>query len=226
VTWFLLNSGPGHYAFNMALDEALLESMPRLGKPVLRFYGWVEPAASFGYFQKIAEVERLTSLRPLVRRPTGGGIVPHDGDWTYSLVFPTTHEWYELSAIASYRRGHEWIRDAFRALSIEAELAPAASKVQSGQCFAGHEQYDLVAEGRKLAGAAQRRRRDGLLIQGSIQPPDLLAARPVWEDAMREIGEIQYGISWMHFTLDEVLRHRADELVGTKYSRPEYNRKR
>ena len=71
-SWLLLQSGPGTAPFNMALDEALLEAMPRLGKPVLRFYGWTEPAASFGYFQKYAEVERATLLRPLVRRPTGG----------------------------------------------------------------------------------------------------------------------------------------------------------
>ena len=51
MNWFLLNSGPCDAAFNMALDEALLEAMPRLQKPVLRFYGWTEPAATFGYFQ-------------------------------------------------------------------------------------------------------------------------------------------------------------------------------
>lgn len=87
-SWLLLNSGAGSAALNMALDEALLEAMPRLGQPVLRFYSWIEPAASFGYFQKYADVGKATSLRPLVRRPTAGGVVPHDADWTYSLVFP------------------------------------------------------------------------------------------------------------------------------------------
>src|SRR6267142_4414718 len=105
-SWHLLQSGPGQFAFNMALDEALLESMPRLGQPVLRFYSWSEPAASFGYFQKFREIERLTQLRPLVRRPTGGGLVPHDRDWTYSLVFPPTSAWYGLRAIQSYQRVH------------------------------------------------------------------------------------------------------------------------
>ena len=93
AVWYLLPSGIGDYETNMALDEALLESMPRLAQPVLRFYGWRQPAASFGYFQKYAEVARLTKLRPLVRRPTAGGIVPHDSDWTYSLAFPANHEW-------------------------------------------------------------------------------------------------------------------------------------
>ena len=109
----------------MALDEALLEAVARLGKPVLRFYGWTEPAATFGYFQKYAEVERATRLRPLVRRPTGGGIVPHDADWTYSLAFPPGHEWHSLKAEESYRRVHEWIQRAFAKLNVATELAPA-----------------------------------------------------------------------------------------------------
>src|ERR1700761_7523358 len=99
--WLLVESGRGDAGFNMALDEALLEAMPRLLKPVLRFYGWTEPAVSFGYFQKYSEIERTTLLRPLVRRPTGGGLVPHDADWTYSLAFPTVHEWYATSAVES-----------------------------------------------------------------------------------------------------------------------------
>ena len=124
--WLLLNSGPRPPAFNMALDEALLEAMPRLGRPVLRFYGWTEPAATFGYFQKYAEVERATHLRPLIRRSTGGGIVPHDADWTYSLAFPPGHEWHSLKAEESYRRVHEWIQAAFAKLNVTTELASAA----------------------------------------------------------------------------------------------------
>ena len=126
--WLLLDSGSRPPAFNMALDEALLEAVARLQKPVLRFYGWTEPAATFGYFQKYAEVERTTLLRPLVRRPTGGGIVPHDADWTYSLVFPPGHEWHSLKAEASYRRIHEWIQAAFTKLNVTTELAPSCKK--------------------------------------------------------------------------------------------------
>src|SRR5207244_2456422 len=101
--WFLFASGPGAASDNMAWDEALLETAPSLGQPVLRFYGWTEAAASFGYFQKYAAVEPMTVLRPLVRRPTGGGLVPHASEWTYSLVFPPWHPWYALTAVESYR---------------------------------------------------------------------------------------------------------------------------
>src|SRR5262245_66240639 len=123
MNWLLLQSGPCPPAFNMAVDEALLEAMPRLQEPVLRFYGWTEPAASFGYFQKFSEVERATLLRPLVRRPTGGGLVPHETDWTYSLVFPTGNDRYALRAEQSYQRAHEWMQSAFARLDDRTDLA-------------------------------------------------------------------------------------------------------
>src|SRR6187399_2034155 len=110
MNWLLLNYGLGAPAFNMAMDEALLEGVARLGQPVLRFYGWIEPAASFGYFQKFVEIEQATLLRPLIRRPTGGGLVPHDADWTYSVVIPPNHSWYPLRASESYERMHRWIQ--------------------------------------------------------------------------------------------------------------------
>jgi len=130
--WHLLQSGPADPSTNMALDEALLRAAPRLSQPVLRFYGWNKPAASFGYFQKYADVERLTHLRPLVRRPTGGGLVPHDADWTYSLAFPPSHFWYALCARESYRRIHEWIQSAFQILGLATELAPLPNPTAPG----------------------------------------------------------------------------------------------
>ena len=224
--WYLLQSGPGDYAFNMALDEALLQAVPRLGQPVLRFYRWTEPAASFGYFQKYAEIERMTRLRPLVRRPTGGGLVPHDADWTYSLVFPPGDDWYSLSATDSYRRMHEWIRDAFAKLDLATELAPACSKALPGQCFQGHERFDVLWRGQKIAGAAQRRTRDGLLIQGSVQPRRLSQARADWQQAMCDEGCHGEGAQWVQFDLDAALAERAQALVRQKYSQASYNQKR
>ena len=73
MRWYLLNSGACPSAENMAWDEALLSSSQQLGQPVLRLYGWREPAATFGYFQKYSEVAGMTALRPLIRRCTGGG---------------------------------------------------------------------------------------------------------------------------------------------------------
>jgi lipoyl(octanoyl) transferase len=222
----LLESGRGEAAFNMALDEALLEAMPRLLKPALRFYGWSERAASFGYFQKFSEIERTTLLRPLVRRPTGGGLVPHDADWTYSLAFPTSHEWYSTSAMESYRRVHEWIQAAFSTFKIATELAPCCRKSAPGQCFAGYEKSDVLWHGKKIAGAAQRRSKHGLLIQGSVQPPPLSLQRGDWEAAMRRAGALKCGAEWLERKPDAALAARGDELVREKYSQRSYNEKR
>jgi lipoyl(octanoyl) transferase len=226
MSWLLLNSGKCGAAFNMALDEALLEAMPRLQKPVLRFYGWTEPAATFGYFQKFSEVESVTHLRPLIRRPTGGGIVPHDADWTYSAVFPPGHEWHSLAAIESYRRIHDWLRLAFAELKVETELAPGCKKTLPGQCFAGHEKSDLLWRGKKIAGAAQRRNKLGLLIQGSVQPPPGPLTRADWEKATCEVAWKHFGGAGIDFQPDAELRGLTDTLVRGKFSQAGNNRKR
>jgi len=251
--WYLLESGLGEASFNMALDEAILQAMPRLDRPVLRFYGWTEKAASFGYFQKYAEIERLTLLRPLVRRPTAGGLVPHDADWTYSLVFPTSHEWYSLTATESYCRVHQWIQAAFAKLDLVTELAPESRKAEPGQCFVGYEKFDLLWRGQKIAGAAQRRTKDGLLIQGSVQPRfqlrpspptapfshsgaaregavggegHLLLARAAWQTAMCETVPLDGEVCWIEFGRDRLLDQRLLELRQRKYDLASYHQKR
>lgn len=224
--WRYFDTGPGSSAFNMALDEALLEAMPRIGYPVLRFYRWTEPAASFGYFQKHSQVQALTALRPLVRRPTGGGIVPHDHDWTYSLVWPNSHPWYSLSAVESYRRVHEWIQAAFAKLDLATELAVQAIRTGPGQCFAGFERFDLLHRGQKIAGAAQRRARQGMLIQGSVQSPAHTVSRDDWQQAFLQLAAEQQGVQWQRFVVDPPLARRAAELEDQKYSQPRYNQRR
>ena len=225
-TWLLLNSGPGAANLDMALDEALLEFASQLGKPVSRFYGWTERAASFGYSQKYGEVARLTVLRPLVRRPTGGGLVPHEADWTYSLVFPPGHWWYASRATESYERVHEWIRDAFARLNLTTELSPGRRKELAGQCFVGAERFDVLWRGRKIAGAAQRRNRHGLLIQGSVQPPPQAIAGADWHKAICDVAREKWRVQWSPFVADGALDQRTAELARQKYSLADYNQRR
>ena len=225
MRWYLLNSGCCGAAENMAWDAALLEAAPRVGLPVLRFSGWTEPAATFGYFQHFAEIEQLTPLRPIIRRPTGGGLVPHDRDWTYSLAFPPTDPWYALKALESYRRVHEWVQSAFASCRVTTELSPGAVKEAPGQCFIGAEQFDVLLEAKKIAGAAQRRTRDGLLIQGSIQPPANVE-RTRFEAELREVAIRQWGVEWTDLEPDQALLDRVAMLVGEKFSRAEYNARR
>jgi lipoate-protein ligase A len=209
----------------MAVDQALLEAMPRLVKPVLRFYSWTEPAASFGYFQRFAQIEKLTHLRPLVRRPTAGGLVPHAADWTYSLAFPNSDDWYLLAAVESYQRIHQWLRASFALLKVETELAQNTLRPEAGQCFIGYERFDLLWQGKKIAGAAQRRTREGLLIQGSIQPPTLSLCRSDWEQAMCKAAASADKVEWATFEPSTVVQ-RARELEAQRYTLASYTRKR
>ena len=215
MDWLLLESGPAAPAYNMALDEALLENSTAIGRPILRFYDWTQPSATFGYSQKIAELETATALRPLIRRCTGGGLVPHDGDWTYSLAFPKDHDWTALPATESYRRVHALLQAAFQEIGTKTTLADCCRRPKPGECFEGHELHDLLWKGKKIAGAAQRRNRFGLLIQGSVQPLN------DWphQNWMRALA----GDCGLLDTLPEA---RANELVATKYSLNSYNRKR
>lgn len=222
----LLDSGRGAAAYNMACDEALLEHGRTLAHPVLRFYGWLEPAVSFGYSQRYAEIASLTKLRPLVRRPTGGGLVPHQADWTYSVMFPPGHPWYQLRAVDSYAKIHDWLRTAFSKLGIETELCPTARPDSPGQCFIGAEKSDLLWHGRKIAGAAQRRNRYGLLVQGSVQPPPLQLDRSDWEQAVCKCAEEAWQVRWRRLTLPNELRARVEQLLHTKYRLASYHQHR
>ncbi len=220
--WHFLESGARDPAWNMALDEALLEHAALVGRPVLRSYAWTVPAATFGYSQRHRDIGALTPLRPLLRRPTGGGLVPHAADWTYSVVVPPGHAWHGLSAKESYARMHAWLRDAFAALGFPTRLAPCPNPTGPGQCFVGWEESDLLRGETKLAGAAQRRNRSGLLIQGSLQPVPADVAREEFFGAMRSVATRRWEASWEPLP-DGEWNRRAAELAESKYARAEHN---
>src|SRR3954471_19035556 len=103
---------PRPAALNMAVDEALLADA---SLPILRFYRWRQPSLSFGYFGRYAEVESQADRREIVRRWTGGGIVPHGDDLTYSIVIPASDPWFRRSSLDVYRTSHDAIRAALEA---------------------------------------------------------------------------------------------------------------
>jgi len=165
---------------NMAVDEALLE----IAKvPTIRFYQWDHSALSFGYFGKFEEVKGHD--RDIVRRWTGGGIVFHGEDLTYSLVIPASDDAFTKSSKQIYEEAHRAVRHALINDGLFAELSavaalderrtknPAVKDHRYNECFVNPVQADVVLNGRKIAGAAQRRTRRGLLHQGSIQGVDL-----------------------------------------------------
>jgi lipoate-protein ligase A len=175
----------GGAAENMALDFLLLQRYPETTAR-FRHYGWRAPAFTFGLSQKLEFVK--SQLPPvgtfdLCRRPTGGGIVDHRDDWTYTLVIPRGHPLEELRATQSYRVTHEVLADALRAQGVRALTQQVVEQVPTeggpaGVCFQRAEIYDVINEatGEKIAGAAQKRNKQGLLFQGSIWRPAAGAA--------------------------------------------------
>jgi len=164
---------PHSAAMNMAIDEALLETAV---VPSIRFYRWRSPALSFGYFGKFSDVAICAAERDLVRRWTGGGIVFHGDDLTYSIVIPESDPVFDESSIAIYEKIHRDLCGALAGHNQGAELATVANQLRTGDrgscdndCFANPVRADVMMDGRKIAGAAQRRTRRGLLQQGSIQ---------------------------------------------------------
>jgi lipoate-protein ligase A len=160
------DSEPRAAALNMAVDEALLETA---AFPTLRFYRWRGLALSFGYFGSYADVADQRSDREIVRRWTGGGVVPHGDDLTYSVIIPASHPFFTRSSLAIYFDLHDAIREALKANGIDATLANSVSPKVSENCFTNAVRADVISQGRKIAGAAHRRSRAGLLHQGSIQ---------------------------------------------------------
>lgn len=235
----------------MALDFLLLQRYPDTTAPRFRHYEWHRPAFTFGYAQKIGFVrEQLRASAgsapedfDLCRRPTGGGLVDHRDDWTYAVVIPRGHPLEEVRAAQSYRLIHEALAEALRAQGIAAQTkltdaepmadddaplnevaAKAKSPAVAGVCFQRAEIHDVVhaSSGEKIAGAAQKRNKHGLLFQGSIWRP--AASGVDWErfqsDFTTHIAAAlevpPEDVPWPEFNDDEV-----SGLTG-QYSSPEW----
>jgi lipoate-protein ligase A len=154
---------------NMAVDEVLLGQC-RL--PMLRVYRWARPSVSFGYFQRFDELApEITEGRlDLVRRWTGGGVVSHGTDWTYSIIVPRHFMGVLGSPPEAYAKIHETLSVLLRdECAIDAEAVSVDGGDGGTDCFQNPVKSDVVVAGRKVAGAGQRRTRAGLLHQGSVQ---------------------------------------------------------
>ena len=212
---FQLDSPACGAAVNMAIDEVLLVQAER---PILRVYGWARPAVTFGYFERWEPVAATFPGREWVRRWTGGGIVPHGEDWTYSLIVPRSDPFARVNAGESYRLIHELLGAAMCAHGVEAGVTPQAAPKVSQACFENPAQYDLLAAGRKIAGAAQRRSRFGMLHQGSVQG---VAMPPGFSE--RLAGMLAQRVTPRTFSAGELAE--AERLAEVKYATDDWNRK-
>ncbi|KKI92990.1 octanoyltransferase [Bacillus sp. SA1-12] len=179
--WRYIDSGNCSPAFNMALDEALLD-WHSTGKipPTIRFYGWNPATLSIGYFQKVEKEINLDAVKKyglgFVRRPTGGRGVLHDKELTYSVIVSEEHPDMPKTVTEAYRVISEGILEGFKNLGLDAYFAiPRTEEERQGLksprsavCFDAPSWYELVVEGRKVAGSAQTRQKGVILQHGSI----------------------------------------------------------
>jgi lipoate-protein ligase A len=203
---------PKSAALNMAVDEALLVDAQA---PILRFFLWRRPSLSFGYFGLYADVASQADEREIVRRWTGGGIVPHGADLTYSMIIPKAHPFFARSSVEIYAAVHDAIRRALNVNQIAATLQDQAAARVSEDCFANAVRADVVSNGRKIAGAAHRRSRSGLLHQGSIQQPGL-------PERFRTDLAMTLCAQFEKKTLTPPLIERATGIAAAKYGTTEW----
>lgn len=167
-------------ALNMARDLLLLEAYPNPSAPRFRAYGWSESAFTFGVSQRWSEYRpRVPAEATLVRRATGGGLVSHLADWTFALALPATHRVVELEALESYGVVLRALESALRAQGLPVATVPSVAGPRAFQapsvCADRPEPHDLVhgVSNAKVAGAAQKRTREGLLLEGYVWKPSL-----------------------------------------------------
>ncbi|WP_102691375.1 lipoate--protein ligase family protein [Rummeliibacillus pycnus] len=179
--WYFINSGPCSPAYNMALDEALLHWHSKgLIPPVIRFYEWNPATLSIGYFQRAQKDIDFDQLHKLnlgfVRRPTGGRAVLHEHELTYSVIVSEEYPNMPKTVTEAYRVISEGLLLGFRNLGLDAyfsvpdteEKRDLLKKPKSAVCFDAPSWYELVVEGKKVAGSAQTRQEGVILQHGAI----------------------------------------------------------
>ena len=209
AVWDLMLDGALDGVSNMAIDGALLDEVEANSEPrtVVRFYRWRVPTISLGRNQKVEKAVDLDYCAAngvdVVHRPTGGRAVLHDDEVTYAVI-SNDARYFGDSIYANYRKVSEALCDAFNRLGVRAVLAPETRKVSPASngadppCFMSPSRYELMVDGRKIVGSAQRRLRRSFLQHGSMPiacDREMLAratgmsdAGPLYEE-MAGIGE-------------------------------------
>jgi lipoate-protein ligase A len=201
-----LDPPPHDGPWNMAADQAWLELSD---VPVLRVYRWTEPTVTIGYAQNLAKLAGSLPAWPVVRRWTGGGVVLHDNDFTYSVIVPAVHPWSQTNPLDSYRLVHESLA---KALDDGSRLAGMEDLIENPFCFVAPALHDVIRDKVKVAGAGQRRGKLGLLHQGSVQQVQLM--EDFW---LRWAGQLAKNVL-VKEAMTEAMIERANELSQKRYS--------
>jgi lipoyl(octanoyl) transferase len=177
--WDLIIDGAVDGLSNMAIDAALLDEVVDSSKPrtIVRFYGWRRPTVSLGRNQKIDRAVDMDYCAAngidVVHRPTGGRAVLHDDELTYAVI-SNDSSYFGDTIYGNYKAVSEALCLGYNRLGVPAVLAPDTKKVSGFDnaadlpCFMSPSRYELMVEGRKIVGSAQRRVRDAFLQHGSM----------------------------------------------------------
>lgn len=177
LDWTILDTGVKTAQENMQIDAQLLDALDQHTLPILHFYDWQQDSATFGYFVKPEDYINLEAAArkglALAKRPTGGGIVFHLWDLAFSILVPATHPLFSENTLENYSfvnqavlsAASRFIRDRPELITKDFEaLDPSCSRF----CMARPTKYDVIYQGKKIAGAAQRKTKKGFLHQGTI----------------------------------------------------------
>jgi lipoate-protein ligase A len=175
MNWRLLITPPAHGAWNMAVDESILEHIGRgESAPTLRLYAWNPPCLSLGHAQPFSDVD-ATRLKQrgweVVRRATGGRAILHTDELTYSVIAPPNEPRVEGSVLESYNRLAQALLLAVKELEIPVEMKEGKaneSATPNPVCFEVPSTYEITVNGKKLIGSAQARKKEGVLQHGSL----------------------------------------------------------
>lgn len=177
TVWRLIKTPPAPGAWNMALDESILQFVAT-GKslPTLRLYAWDPACLSLGYAQPIKDVDFQNLVEngwELVRRPTGGRAILHTDELTYAVIAPQNEPRVAGSILESYRRLSTALVEALHLLGLPAMAdkeypIPEGSQPNAAVCFEVPSNYEITVHGKKLIGSAQARRYKGVLQHGSL----------------------------------------------------------
>lgn len=221
--WLLWHDGVHAPAFNMAADHVLFDHAERFGMPLLRLYSWEQPTVSIGRSQRYPEL--IPQGLDVIRRPTGGGVVFHGKDCTYTLVLPADHPLSTLEIAESYQFIHEAFLSQFASV-VRLSDTKAPSDPLTMRCFDSPVRFDLLqSDGTKCAGAAQLRRGGASLTQGSVLLSISGGNQKVMEQkilaAFEHLAHAQY-VAWEP---DADFLSEVSERVSSHYATEEWNRK-
>lgn len=174
--WRLMIDEPRTGAWNMAIDEAILEHVGRKEfLPTLRLYTWQPACLSLGYAQSYNDVDapRLKARGwDVVRRPTGGRAILHTDELTYSVATAPDEPIMAGTVLESYNRLARALVAACQSLDLPVSMEEHAVRPRgesSGPvCFEVPSAYEIVLDGKKLIGSAQARKREGILQHGTL----------------------------------------------------------